>query len=196
MKILSVSAAVISAGLLLGVQSAKAVITVKATQVGADVDFTMTGSLASDSVVVQASDYSWGQGIQANPPHVIFGPGFNGTLYSLPNLTGPTSFGSGGFDNPSGNSGTASYFTPEDAYIITTGGLDTALSASMTFANATFSSLGVTPGTYIWSWGPSAAMSDSYILQIEPTSVPDTGTTFGLLGVSLAGLVFLRRAVC
>ena len=64
-----------------------------------------------------------------------------------------------------------------------------ALSDSMTFNNATFASLGVTPGTYVWSWGTGA--NQNFTLQIG--AVPDAGSTLPLLGFASLGLVALRR---
>jgi hypothetical protein len=55
----------------------------------------------------------------------------------------------------------------------------------MTFNNATFASLGVTPGTYVWRWGPGA--NQRFTLQIGP--VPDSGSTASLLGFGLLGLL-------
>jgi hypothetical protein len=49
----------------------------------------------------------------------------------------------------------------------------TALSDSMTFNNATFASLGVTPGTYVWSWGAGA--NQNFTLIIGGAGVPDGG---------------------
>jgi hypothetical protein len=68
-------------------------------------------------------------------------------------------------------------------------GNDTLLSDSATYDGATFSSLGVTPGTYEWTWGTGA--DQSFTLEIG--SVPDSGTTVSLLGFALLGLVGLRR---
>jgi len=70
-----------------------------------------------------------------------------------------------------------------------------ALTDSMTFNNATLASLGVTPGTYVWSWGSGLANQD-FTLQIG--AVPDDGSTVSLLGCALLGcallgLVALRR---
>jgi hypothetical protein len=70
-------------------------------------------------------------------------------------ITGPTSFGSGGTFEANTNSGdfvgifgrTRNIDVPQ-GYVS-----GTALSDSMTFNNATFASLGVTPGTYVWTWG-------------------------------------------
>jgi hypothetical protein len=45
-----------------------------------------------------------------------------------------------------------------------------ALSDSMTFNNATFASLGVTPGTYVWTWGTGA--DQRFTLQIGSVGVP------------------------
>ena len=41
----------------------------------------------------------------------------------------------------------------------------TALADTATWADATFSSLGVTPGVYEWTWG-SGAHADSFTLEI------------------------------
>jgi hypothetical protein len=57
-----------------------------------------------------------------------------------------------------------------------------------TWDNATFSSLGLTPGTYKWAWGSAAnADADSFTVHIG-TTVPEPSTRammalgFGLLG--------------
>jgi len=69
-----------------------------------------------------------------------------------------------------------------------------ALSNSMTFNNATLASLGVTPGTYVWTWGDGA--DQNFTLQIGSLGVPgvpDGGSTVSLLGFVLLGLAAVRR---
>ena len=71
----------------------------------------------------------------------------------------------------------------------------TALSDSSTYNSATFASLGVTPGTYTWTWG-TGLPNQNFTLQIGPVpgpSVPDGGSTVSLLGFRLLGLAALRR---
>ena len=67
----------------------------------------------------------------------------------------------------------------------------------MTFNNATLASLGVTPGTYVWTWGTGLA-NQNFTLQIgsvgvPPPGVPDGGSTVSLLGCALFGVAALRR---
>jgi len=68
----------------------------------------------------------------------------------------------------------------------------TILSDSMTFNNATFASLGLTPGTYVWTWG-TGLENQNFTLVIESAGVPDGGSTASLLGCALLGLTALRR---
>jgi hypothetical protein len=111
-------------------------------------------------------------------------------------ITGPTSFGSGDAFEANTNSGdfvgifglTGNIDVPQ-GYVS-----DTPLSDSMTFNNATFASLFVTPGTYIWTWGTGG--SQNFTLQIGSVGVPgvpDGGSTVFLLGCGLLGLTVLRR---
>jgi VPDSG-CTERM motif len=63
---------------------------------------------------------------------------------------------------------------------------------SSTYGNATFASLGITPGTYIYTWG-TGANADRFELLIGGPGVPDGGSTVSLLGSALLGLAALRR---
>jgi VPDSG-CTERM motif len=67
-----------------------------------------------------------------------------------------------------------------------------ALSDSITFNNATFASLGLEPGTYVWSWG-TGLPNQNFTLRIGGAGVPDGGSTVSLLGFALLGLAVLRR---
>jgi hypothetical protein len=107
-------------------------------------------------------------------------------------LTGPTNFGSGLgalADTGSGdfvgiNVFGGNLFVPQ-GYVS-----GSALSDSMTFNNATFASLGATPGTYIWTWG-AGLPNQNFTLIIG--AVPDGGSTVSLLGFALLSLAALRR---
>jgi hypothetical protein len=112
-------------------------------------------------------------------------------------ISGPTSFGSGVLLTfASSGSGDAVGSLLEaggggnDLLVVPQGYVSgNALLDSSTYNNATFASLGVTPGTYVWTWG--AGMNQNFTLQIG--SVPDVGSTVSLLGCALLGLAALRR---
>ena len=113
-------------------------------------------------------------------------------------FTGPTSFGSGGIFFPNTGSGDfvginqSSRDGVSGVLLVPQGYVSgAALSDSMTFNNATFASLGVIPGTYVWMWGAGA--NQNFTLIIGGVGVPDGGSTVSLLGCALLGLAALRR---
>jgi hypothetical protein len=112
-------------------------------------------------------------------------------------FAGPTSFGSGGNTFPSSSSGDfvaiAGSSTPKIMSVPQAYVSGQSLSDTMTFNIATFASLGVTPGTYTWTWG-TGVHADSFTLQIGPAAgVPDSSSTFGLLFLALITLFGINR---
>jgi hypothetical protein len=106
-------------------------------------------------------------------------------------ITGPSSFGSGDVTLASSGTGDAVGIVPNNFLLEVPENYvsGSALSDSATYNSATFASLEVTPGTYVWTWGTGA--NQNFTLQIG--SVPDGGSTVSLLGFALLGLATLRR---
>jgi hypothetical protein len=111
-------------------------------------------------------------------------------------FSGPSSFGSGGPTIPSssGNGDKVAIFVDLNQLLVPLGYVSGhALADTSTYTNATFATLGVTTGTYEWTWG-TGATADSFTLQIEstPTGVPEPATTL-LIGLPVAATMLARR---
>jgi hypothetical protein len=126
----------------------------------------------------------------------VFGVGPNIALVDIySGVTGPSNFGSGTYTVSDSGSGDTFSIDSAGQFLldVPTGYTGGALSGSSTYANSTFASLGVTPGTYVWTWGNSD-LHDSLTLEIEttPTGVPEPATTL-LLGLPIAATMLARR---
>ena len=174
---------------LLSVQPAQAY-TVTLKQMGSNVVATGTGAisltgLTFDIIVSPATGLNASSGTinmgQSNPNV----PGYTG-------FTGPTNFGSGSSFFPNTTSGDFVGINVSFGNIFVPAGYvsNTALSNSMTFNNETLAGLGVTPGTYEWTWG-TGLPNQNFTLIIGGAGVPDGGSTVSLLGCALLGLAAL-----
>jgi hypothetical protein len=126
-------------------------------------------------------------GLIITGPLGVFAHGFSG-------ITGPTSFGSGAFSLPNSGSGDMVGISGFFGRLVVPQGYVSGdpLTDRMTFDNATFASLGVTPGTYVWTWG-TGLPNQNFTLIIGGAGVPDVGSTVSLLSCALLGLAALRR---
>jgi len=79
-------------------------------------------------------------------------------------FTGPTSFGSGLGSDPTTASGDFVEMADRQLVVPLNYVSDTPLSDSMTFNNATLDTLGVTPGTYVWTWGTGANQNFTLVI--------------------------------
>lgn len=108
---------------------------------------------------------------------------------------GPTNFGQGTYlAATSGTGDFAGIIIYAQIIIVPTGYVSgDPLSDSAIYSGQDFHSLGVNRGTYVWSWG--AGVNQNFTLQIGPVGapVPDSGSTFGLLGVALVALFGVTR---
>jgi len=182
----------------LGITQSARAYSVTLQQVGSNVVASGSGPINLTGLTFFLPGIDFTARIRAGGGVIITGPpGGSGDVDVYTGFTGPTSFGSGFFFFPNTGSGDIVGIDAQSSF----GGLlavppgyvsGTALSDSMTFNNATFASLGVTPGTYVWTWG-TGLENQNFTLIIEGAGVPDGGSTVSLLGCALLGLVALRR---
>ena len=177
------------------VQSMGAVVIV-AQEVNGNVTFTGSGTLNLDdlpayrdvllySALVPVHDgYHPVISIGGSTTSAIRADAYGGAFH------GPSSFGTGPVSFPhivSGDRfGTGNNNSAREVYVpvgYTSGEM---LSGSSTYVSQTFSSLGITPGTYVWSWGVGAD-ADSLTLMIVPEPLA------AMLLISAGALLIVRR---
>ncbi len=193
--------------------SARASFIVTILQEGNNVVATGSGTIDTAALTFQNPSNSEAL-INASVGVVVLGPPLgmsNGFLVTYPGeiyygAIGPLSFGSGGFFEGTTGGGNIVAISAAEPSIQLPGSVfvppgyvsGASLSDSAAWDNATFSSLGLTPGTYTWTWG-SGATADFFEVQIGPPSAPSavpepSGTALLFMALGTIGpYAWMRR---
>jgi hypothetical protein len=153
---------------LLSVSPAQAGYTVTLQQVGPDVVATGSGAIDLTGLSIVSNHVPTLTDIEPANGGIFTGTSAFADLYRG-NVSGPTRFGSGGaaYTNIASGDMVGIYAVVGNIVVVPTGYVSgNALSDTATWSGRTFCTLGVTPGTYVWTWGDGA--NQNFTLQIPP----------------------------
>ncbi len=181
-------------GLVVGANCARAAFVVDVLEVGSDVVATGSGTLNTAALTVDTPPpfgLDESPAVCAASTSGVIGVGAPAQPDQCYGISGPDGFGPGGTIYADSSAGDFVELWAERNQIDVPSGYvsGSALSGSATWDNQTFSSLGVTPGTYVWTWG-SGPTADSYTLNIGAVPEP---ASFSLLALGAGGLLVRRR---
>jgi hypothetical protein len=174
---------------------AEASVVIDMSEVGGNVVTTGSGTVDLTDLSFSSSGSDAGF-VFASVGAVAVGSSGADDLYS--GATGPASFGAGGFIIPFGQSGDLlgliANVAPAEILVPHGYVSGASLSGSSTYVGQTFASLGLTPGTYLYTWG-SGPTADSLTVQIGPAAIPEPGSWgMMLLGFAALGLAGFRAS--
>jgi hypothetical protein len=194
MRLVAMAAGVV---LLASSQWGQAAAIINIDQVGSNVVATGAGTIDLTDLHATGggNDYSV---IDASNGNIVVGPSAGGGVIIYSGITGPTSFGSGPLkfaDSGTGDLFGVDFSILELPFLYTSGD---PLNGSATFLNRSFSTLGLTPGTYTYTWGtPTDGHADSLTVQIGPAATAPVPLPSSLAGgsvlLAMAGMLARRR---
>jgi hypothetical protein len=164
-------------------------------QDGLNVDATGSGSLDLTDLTFSGTETGTSVGnprVKPDEGVLVLGSTISTDVYT--GFTGPTNFGPGGLTNASSDTGGRVTIEFGSIFVVTEGyASGSFVSDSAIFDDTTIAALGLTEGTYTWTWG-SGADADSYVLNVGPVSeaVPEPAS-LALFAPALLGLGFYRR---
>jgi hypothetical protein len=177
--------------------SAQAAVIVNAVEIGEDVVISGGGTLNLAAWVIEDNaQFSGGRVDAGNDISggrvVLGGEQVLTDQYLNPSLViGPSVIGPGNIaffaDSGSGDVFGIDFGIPRSLNVPVGYGSGAPLSGSSTYTSQTFATLGLTPDTYVWSWG-SGDSADSFTLNV----VPEPSTVI-LMSLGLVGLASRRR---
>jgi hypothetical protein len=170
---------VMTVAVALFVESAEAGVVITIQQVGSNVDVTGSGSLNLTALTLEpGGPFTQPPGMIPFDAEVVVGTIAGGSVNGYSGISGPTNFGSGVSASP--NSGSGSIFGIEGSVpdlLVPVGYTSgTALGTSTDVYSGSLSSLGLTPGTYTWTWGSGATADSLTVNIVSPTAVPEPST--------------------
>ncbi len=175
------------AGLALTAPPAHAGFIATVQQVGSNVVISGSGTINTSALLSSGFGVS-SAGVFPVPGIISFSGGGIAFFFGF---TGPFGFGTGSSVGASSSIGDAVGLDGSTAglWVPAAYASGSPLSTSDTFDNTTIAGLGITPGTYIWTWG-SGPTADFF----EITTAPEP-TSVLLVGSALLGLLALRRCI-
>lgn len=173
-----------------------AVVVINVNEVGGDVVATATGNLDLSSLAFSLNGVPIAIFVGATPDIATFAIGGGATFDVYSNAAGPAAIGPGAIQvAPTfssgdfvGNGGSPILY---DVWVPSGYVSGAPLNGSSTWVGNTFAGIGLTPGTYQYTWA-----SDSITLNIGPVAAVPEASTYVMAGFSalaLGGLVYLRR---
>jgi hypothetical protein len=193
MKILAIApgtAFALLLGATVGANASPYIVTLE--QDGTSVVATGSGAIDTTGLTLNNTFLSFDPEVVPDRPIILIGPSTLAELYQGP-ITGASEFGTGGYDPADTGTGSATgiteypgsifYLSVPDGYTS-----DTPLSNTATWTVSTLAGLGLTSGTYVWTWGSDP--DQSFTLEIGtigttplPAALPLFATGLGAFGL-------------
>jgi hypothetical protein len=180
--------------------TAQAAYIATATEIGGDVVLEGSGSIDLTAMTSNCLNCATITGVRPSS-YILLGPSDGRTdVYDTASLTGPAAIGTGtatfqGSTPPGGTGGfTGIGWASSPRIYVPAGYVSEALiAASATITGETFASIGLTPGSYEWTWG-SGASADSFTLNVGAVPIPAAVWLFGSGLVGLVGMARRKKA--